>query len=863
MTNSRDIAMHYSIRSRGSILWIALVGVIFAMALTLSMMQTTVTNVKAQESFTSRSPAFFSTHGATEMVMSDFWGRYNKLPQSDTNNFLKFLNSEVTFTLVQQGSGDIVADDFRQGPPSYTSPDGSSAPVLDNPTKVWRAVPTKFNNIVMGDRMITGVRLYKKERPQSGQNTFDLLIHAETQRNLGVTSDAQNYQIASMSKTDVVPIIQPQWEAQSFTFSSAATFPGFDYAFLTKNISCVMCHLHVRNRARIDNLAAFRTDPTQAKLFGTFDRVKVGVTESATLRTNSMYSMIEGTFYQRGTLQSENGNDPLTAADFMAASAWTAAFNTGKTTIKQDPVTGEITPQPFFNQTTDATGKTIASPAPGGNCYLFYSSGAAGQTDGTLPTSFPAPFPEIPSVTTLSTGQTINGPNSKVDPAEVTASKADLKSYVDPTQPSTITGGYAVTLAPGVNYTNNSLPSAATSVSTSAGNVVPGAANVSGSTTGNMVLTGTAANPIVIDGKVVIDGDLMLRGYIQGTGQLYVTGNIYLPADVIYNNKNVGTITEQFGKNSDPDPRKQNNLVGLIAGKNIVMGQSIGDSSLFETKTPWTLEQISILNRNQLMKSLTRLPTADPTAASSYLPTAGVANPNYDPNFIPRFYSYNKYDPANPTKNPPLAEIYSSSTWDTTTQTWNGAAHPSTSQMTSTDKMPAGSISAAAREARNVINIQPDWIDPLTMWAILGDEEKKRVPVIADPQYGAAASGYKVGDLRVDGVLYTNNALFTIEKDSKDYYDPVGKKFSTLTALSGGHMQINGAVVAPDTGVLVTGSASNNFIANNNSRKSFMINYDARGRNFISIKNQDFTGGGVWTMTRYGLTRGAAFAPSY
>lgn len=855
--------MKNSIRNRGSILWVALVGVIFAIALAMSMLQTTVSNAKAHENFTARSQAFFSTHGATELVLSDYWGRYNKQPQSGSSNFLTFLNNEVSFALAP--SGDTVADDFRQGPPSYSSPNGTTAgAVLDTPTKVYRAVPTKFNNIVMGDRMITSVRLYKKERPQSGQNTFDLLILAETQRSLGTTADAQNNQIATLKTTDVTQIVQPQWESQNFTFSSAATFPGFDYAFLTKNISCVMCHLHVRNRARVDNLAAFRTDPTQSKYFGTFERVKVGVTESATLRESSMYSLIEGTFYQRGTLQSESGNNPISAADFMSDTAWTVAFNPGKTTVKQDPITGDVFPQPFLNQTTDSLGRTIPSPAPGGNCYLFYSATSAGQTDGPLPTSFPAPFPEIPTLTTLSTGQVINGPNSKVDPAEVAASKADLVSYVDPALPSTLSGGYSVTLPMGVKYTNNSLPSNPGAVSTSAGNVSPAPANVVGSTTGNMVLTGTATNPIVIDGKIVIDGDLMLRGYVQGTGQLYVTGNIYLPADVIYNNKNVGTINETFGKNSDPDPRKQNNLVGLIAGKNIVMGQSIGDETLISpNKTPWTLEQLSILNRQQLMKSMTRLPTSDPTASSSYAGTAGVANPNYDPNFIPRFYSYNKYDPANPTKNAPLAAIYSSSTWDTVTQSWNGAAHPSTSQMTSTDKMPAGSISAAAREARNVINIQPDWIDPLTMWAILGDEEKKRVPVIADPQYGTAANGYKIGDLRIDGVLYTNNALFTIEKDSKDYYNPSTKTFSSLTALSGGHMQVNGAVVAPDTGVLVTGSASNSFTNNSSNRKSFMINYDARGRNFISIKNQDFNGSSVWTMTRYGMSRGASFAPGY
>src|SRR5205085_1967616 len=100
-------------------------------------------------------------------------------------------------------------------------------------------------------------------------------------------------------------------------------------------------------------------------------------------------------------------------------------------------------------------------------------------------------------------------------------------------------------------------------------------ANITQGFTGNVILTGTAADPIKLDGKVVIDGDVIIRGYVQGTGQIFASGNIYIPGDVIYKDR-VDTITvgstpvpqEAFGSDAQNKP----NLLGLVAGKNIVVG---------------------------------------------------------------------------------------------------------------------------------------------------------------------------------------------------------------------------------------------------------------------------------------------------
>ena len=54
-------------RERGSVLWVALVAIMIAMGIALSMLQTSVTNVKSQDQYTSQSNSFFATHGALKI----------------------------------------------------------------------------------------------------------------------------------------------------------------------------------------------------------------------------------------------------------------------------------------------------------------------------------------------------------------------------------------------------------------------------------------------------------------------------------------------------------------------------------------------------------------------------------------------------------------------------------------------------------------------------------------------------------------------------------------------------------------------------------------------------------------------------
>lgn len=49
---------------------------------------------------------------------------------------------------------------------------------------------------------------------------------------------------------------------------------------------------------------------------------------------------------------------------------------------------------------------------------------------------------------------------------------------------------------------------------------------------GNVVLTGTTVNPIVISKDVLISGDLVISGSFKGNGTIYVSGNVYIPSNL-------------------------------------------------------------------------------------------------------------------------------------------------------------------------------------------------------------------------------------------------------------------------------------------------------------------------------------------
>lgn len=68
---------------------------------------------------------------------------------------------------------------------------------------------------------------------------------------------------------------------------------------------------------------------------------------------------------------------------------------------------------------------------------------------------------------------------------------------------------------------------------TVAGTLKAGGRVVNGVSATNLVLLGTMASPIEIDGDVLVKGDVIVKGVYTGRGTIYATGNIYVPANLV------------------------------------------------------------------------------------------------------------------------------------------------------------------------------------------------------------------------------------------------------------------------------------------------------------------------------------------
>ena len=95
--------------------------------------------------------------------------------------------------------------------------------------------------------------------------------------------------------------------------------------------------------------------------------------------------------------------------------------------------------------------------------------------------------------------------------------------------------------------------------------------NLNLSDKGALVLEGTAANPIVIDGPVVVDSDVIIRGYVKGQGTIYSGRNIHIVGTIQYVN---GPTWNHPDTNPDATAaaNMSKDLLGLAAKGNIVMG---------------------------------------------------------------------------------------------------------------------------------------------------------------------------------------------------------------------------------------------------------------------------------------------------
>ena len=112
-----------------------------------------------------------------------------------------------------------------------------------------------------------------------------------------------------------------------------------------------------------------------------------------------------------------------------------------------------------------------------------------------------------------------------------------------------------------------------------------------------LVLEGTQANPIRLNGPVVVSNDVVIKGYVTGQGTIYSSRNIHIVGDIKYVNPPNWANKEAASGNGN----SSKDLLCLAAKGNIVMGDCTAGSSWLD---------------NTLKKVLTQQPYVQPYACA-------------------------------------------------------------------------------------------------------------------------------------------------------------------------------------------------------------------------------------------------------
>jgi len=554
-------------------------------------------------------------------------------------------------------------------------------------------------------------------------------------------------------------------------FIAGAEFKGFEFGLLANNVNCIMCH------ARFDNVYRYyNRDPEK---YGTWPRVRVGTLESLLIRSGSADSTVAGTVYTRGHFMDKDG---------------TLIENPAGTTMHSV----RFTPEGNVHEDGSGALEEVSLLAASGdplptkqNLYLDYPVEERGQVDGPLPESFPPIIPDD------------NG-NRIVDPEEFekVASKAS----------GTLSGGIKVKIPLDAGYPTSGMPVGMP--------LEDQAGDLSKRIDGNLVLRGTADNPIVIDGKIAVDGDVIIEGVVKGSGQIVAGGNMYVMGPVVYADGRDTTGARTFGKDQDGN----DNRLTLGAGGNILVGDFLltKDGGTVKTKknkngggdpTPvpapsqydpraingdksggsnFTTSELTLFNRMEWTKTQPFLPDA----SGKY-----VANPLYEAGYRPRYYTL--YG-----DNPVYVFNTSKTYFSAETGTWLGKEHvKGFSDDGVTEFLPGSSELRGA--AISTLMPRNGWVSDtqlIEMWKSVTDRQPSGRP------------------LELDALLYTNNATMFLSRKNSVY---------------GGKAIINGGLVGADMGVLVPGDGG----------VGLQVNYDVRQSIGLKLRSTD----------RVRLTRGPRF----
>lgn len=585
---------------------------------------------------------------------------------------------------------------------------------------------------------------------------------------------------------------------------SPAPFEGFDYGILTNNVNCVFCHTVIDSAERVYN-----HDPSK---FGTFDKVKVGTLQSLMLRHDprpaisdwDSDSMIAGSLYVRGHATNQNGI-PMTN--------WGGTVAFKSTTFD---VNGHIVQNETGGMSTTTFSPAGDPPQPGENMYLNYPTDYAAMPDGKLPVEFPPPFPDDGGVDPLTGHQGTTGAGNRlVDPLEFQTAAARAEgtvsggviTLVDPADPIDTQTDYVGAFTQG---NTSSLPSV---------------------THGNVVLTGTTENPIVIHGTVAIEGDVVINGYVKGEGVILASRNVYVPTDLRYLDGHTYVEGDEAGNPTGPvtfgvaqDGTK--NALGLACGGNMMLGDYLAPSPSLDAPEeaivtgnpdgPWNfpLSEISLFNRNEWSHTQPFLPghgqdNFDPS-------TWTVPNPGYIADYVPRFYQFGPGDVI-PIYN--LGNVW----FDATSGTWRGDAEVplgwDPGQLTLFD--PA--------DLTNPLLYDPTTGAPRATVLQLDSNSSWITNTMLEHAIETMEDHHATGTpMQIDGLLYTNNAIFGVV---------------TRGGPMRGQMVVNGSLVCADLGLLSPGHLNTQGLGTTANvphspvAVGLRVNYDKRTKSMLNVTN--------------------------
>lgn len=605
-------------------------------------------------------------------------------------------------------------------------------------------------------------------------------------------------------------------------------FEGFDYGVLANNVNCIFCHSVVDSTDRYYN--------PFPSAYGSFERIKVGTLESLMIRDSvdgnplvndwDSDSYLAGSLYVRGPVTDQDGT-PI--ADWAHQSFQSFEFDSHGKLVEDE--WGRLNPT-SFSPAGDP-------PGPLENLYLDYSTEYPDMVDGPLPTQFPPPFPDDGGIDpTTGLPDPTGAGNRRVDPNEFQS----LAEFAE----GSISGGAIQVVTHGGDAID-------TSVELSQAMTLGNRPSIPSSVNANVVLTGTESDPIILQGDVAIHGDVVISGYVKGKGTIYASGNVYVPGNLVYLDGQIRIDGSPSGvRNYGVASDGTHNALGLAAGGNILIGDYL-QPSLFDPHGQYdivsgdssgsfnfAIAELSLFNRGEWAKAQPLLPGLgeDPTNPSTwtvvnpnnltnpYLPGPGdnladpstwsVTNPNFDADWLPRYYNFGPGDEI-PIYN--LGELY----FDPSTGTWHGDAEVPTawdpdriSIWDPSDTTNPGLFDPSTGAPRAVVSqltSDQSWISDDMMKLAIENIE---------------AQNSRHDPMEIDGLLYTNNAIFGIVHRQDEYR---------------GQLLVNGALVAADLGLLApgisypSGTGTGTNPPNSPFKVGLRLNYDKRLRSELNVKN--------------------------